>query len=465
MFDASLRSIAWEGRIVVVGFASGEVPQIPANVLLVKNAAVLGFYWGSYRKHDPERLRAGFRELFEWHRAGPHPPHVSQTLPLEQTADAIRPAARAAQHRQGRGDRALASTLVRQPSRADDATAGCCLRPRRARGLIQPHARADARHRQQERLLLVAAALAAAASRPDSPFEELLIPLRQADTAARDPPHSPSGKVPVLLAGDLRIWDCLAIAEFLAERDPSLWPADPGARALARSISAEMHSGFAALRTFLPMDFTARFGPPGKLLTPVRGGHRAGSLAIWAECRRRMRRGRAVPVRRVHHRRRHVRTGLLALHDLRRTARPSRRRPMSRTMMGLPAMLEWARGAAAEAATPAIAAPASQPRRGRAGRPPSACPTPAPRRRRSRRRRAPEPPKRGRAEPELAVVRRAASRRRQPPEPEPRRRRQQPPPRVAPAPGRAARSCAMRRAPIPSTVMVKPIGDGTRRRR
>ena len=61
MFEASLRSIAWEGRIVIVGFASGDVPQIPANLLLVKNASVLGFYWGSYRKHDPERLRDGFR--------------------------------------------------------------------------------------------------------------------------------------------------------------------------------------------------------------------------------------------------------------------------------------------------------------------------------------------------------------------------------------------------------------------
>jgi NADPH2:quinone reductase len=90
MFDASLRAIAWEGRIVVIGFASGQVPQIPANLLLVKNAAVLGFYWGSYRKHDPERLRAGFRELFAWHRAGRIRPHVSVTLPLEATAEAIR---------------------------------------------------------------------------------------------------------------------------------------------------------------------------------------------------------------------------------------------------------------------------------------------------------------------------------------------------------------------------------------
>lgn len=90
LFDLSLRAIAWEGRIVVVGFASGIVPQIPANHLLVKNAAVLGFYWGSYRKHDPERLRAGFRELFVWHREGRIRPLVSQTLPLERAAEAIR---------------------------------------------------------------------------------------------------------------------------------------------------------------------------------------------------------------------------------------------------------------------------------------------------------------------------------------------------------------------------------------
>ncbi len=90
LFDASLRAIAWEGRIVLVGFASGQVPQIPANILLVKNAAALGFYWGSYRKHDPERLRAGFKELFAWHAQGRIRPHVSRTLPLEGAADAIR---------------------------------------------------------------------------------------------------------------------------------------------------------------------------------------------------------------------------------------------------------------------------------------------------------------------------------------------------------------------------------------
>jgi NADPH2:quinone reductase len=89
LFDTSLRAIAWEGRIVTIGFASGQVPQIPANLLLVKNASVHGFYWGSYRKHDPERLRDGFRELFDWHRRGLIRPLVSQTLPLARTAEAI----------------------------------------------------------------------------------------------------------------------------------------------------------------------------------------------------------------------------------------------------------------------------------------------------------------------------------------------------------------------------------------
>jgi NADPH2:quinone reductase len=89
LFDASLRVIAWEGRIVVVGFASGTVPQIPANILLVKNAAALGFFWGSYRRHDPARLRASLETLLGWHSEGRLRPHVSHVLPLERTAEAI----------------------------------------------------------------------------------------------------------------------------------------------------------------------------------------------------------------------------------------------------------------------------------------------------------------------------------------------------------------------------------------
>ena len=89
MFDASLRSIGWEGRIVLVGFASGVVPQIPANRLLVKNAAALGFYWGSYRRRDPARLRAAFTTLFAWHRDGLIRPHVGTRLPLAEAPRAL----------------------------------------------------------------------------------------------------------------------------------------------------------------------------------------------------------------------------------------------------------------------------------------------------------------------------------------------------------------------------------------
>lgn len=88
-----------------------------------------------------------------------------------------------------------------------------------------------------------------------APFTEVVIALRQENgiSADRIQAHSPSGLVPVLNDGDLTIWDTLAICEYLAERFPGLWPADPAARALARSAAAEMHSGFQALRAECPM--------------------------------------------------------------------------------------------------------------------------------------------------------------------------------------------------------------------
>lgn len=89
MFRTSLRTIAWEGRLLVIGFASGEVPQIPANILLVKNATVHGFYWGSYRRRDPARFQASFVELFAWLAAGRIRPLISHRLPLAQAATAL----------------------------------------------------------------------------------------------------------------------------------------------------------------------------------------------------------------------------------------------------------------------------------------------------------------------------------------------------------------------------------------
>lgn len=89
VFDASLRCIAWSGRLLVIGFAAGRVPQVPANILLVKNIAVMGVYWGSYRKHAPERLVEEFRELFLWFEGGLLKPHVSHKLDLSRAADAM----------------------------------------------------------------------------------------------------------------------------------------------------------------------------------------------------------------------------------------------------------------------------------------------------------------------------------------------------------------------------------------
>ena len=96
---------------------------------------------------------------------------------------------------------------------------------------------------------------------------------------------SPAGKVPILIDGERRIWDSLAILEYLAESHPSLWPAAPAARALARSISAEMHSGFAALRQHMSMNIRKRH--PGKGRTPESLADVARIVAMWSDCRAR----------------------------------------------------------------------------------------------------------------------------------------------------------------------------------
>jgi NADPH2:quinone reductase len=89
VFDASLRCTAIDGRILVIGFASGTVPQIPANILLVKNLTAIGYHWGAYRRHDPAGLRQSFGHLFAWFSAGRLHPMVWQTLPLAQASSAI----------------------------------------------------------------------------------------------------------------------------------------------------------------------------------------------------------------------------------------------------------------------------------------------------------------------------------------------------------------------------------------
>jgi glutathione S-transferase len=88
----------------------------------------------------------------------------------------------------------------------------------------------------------------------DIAFEEVRITLNEPDTAARIRARSPSGRVPVLHDDATVVWDSLAIAEYLAERHPGLWPADSTARAWARCASAEMHSGFPVLRNEFGMN-------------------------------------------------------------------------------------------------------------------------------------------------------------------------------------------------------------------
>lgn len=83
LFKTSLRAIAPDGRILIIGFASGEVPSIPANILLVKNITCIGYNWGAYRSLDPQALRASFSELFSWLAGGDIKPHVSMTFALE----------------------------------------------------------------------------------------------------------------------------------------------------------------------------------------------------------------------------------------------------------------------------------------------------------------------------------------------------------------------------------------------
>ena len=90
VFDESLRCINWEGRLLVIGFASGRVPEAPANLLLVKNCSAIGVYWGAYAMKDPKVLVDSLAELFRWYAEGSIRPHTSMTFPLEQATDALR---------------------------------------------------------------------------------------------------------------------------------------------------------------------------------------------------------------------------------------------------------------------------------------------------------------------------------------------------------------------------------------
>lgn len=91
-------------------------------------------------------------------------------------------------------------------------------------------------------------------------FDEITIPLDLADTKARVLKHSPAGKVPILIDGDVTVWETIAIMEYVGETyGAPVWPEDRKARAMARSISAEMHSSFLALRSACPMNLGKQY--------------------------------------------------------------------------------------------------------------------------------------------------------------------------------------------------------------
>ncbi len=120
-------------------------------------------------------------------------------------------------------------------------------------------------------------------------FDEVVIPLRERNTEQEILKISPSGLVPCLHHGESRIWDSLAIGMYLNELFPDahLWPADKHARRMARAISCEMHSGFAALRKNLPMNIRGSY--PGHAITPEAQKDINRVTAIWRDARDRAR--------------------------------------------------------------------------------------------------------------------------------------------------------------------------------
>ncbi|BAW26310.1 MULTISPECIES: NADPH:quinone oxidoreductase family protein [Pseudomonas] len=89
LFEQAVRGLAWNGRLLVVGFASGSIPQLATNLVLLKGAAVLGVFWGAFAQRQPEDNAANFKQLFAWHAEGKLKPLVSQTYPLAEAGAAI----------------------------------------------------------------------------------------------------------------------------------------------------------------------------------------------------------------------------------------------------------------------------------------------------------------------------------------------------------------------------------------
>jgi NADPH2:quinone reductase len=88
-FDEAIRSINWLGRLLVIGFASGRIPSLPANLALLKSCDVRGVFYGAWRARDPKDAAQNFKEMLDWYSQGKIKPHVSMTFPLEKSAEAM----------------------------------------------------------------------------------------------------------------------------------------------------------------------------------------------------------------------------------------------------------------------------------------------------------------------------------------------------------------------------------------
>ena len=87
--EAALRAIAWSGRFLVVGFAAGEIPKLPLNLVLLKSCDVRGVFYGAWRAREPNEARKNFDELLAWYAQGKLKPHISMRFPLEKGPDAM----------------------------------------------------------------------------------------------------------------------------------------------------------------------------------------------------------------------------------------------------------------------------------------------------------------------------------------------------------------------------------------
>jgi len=88
--EPAFRSLAWRGRHLVIGFAAGEIPKLPLNLALLKGASVVGVFWGDFARRQPKDFAQSIGQLSRWYAEGKLKPHVSQTMPLEKAAAALK---------------------------------------------------------------------------------------------------------------------------------------------------------------------------------------------------------------------------------------------------------------------------------------------------------------------------------------------------------------------------------------